>query len=756
MRRTIKILAAVLFTTALWSQSHPHTVDRSVKLDLNGKWVDAAGREWTATQKDDYVTLTTKTGRTFQGQLSGHSLSLFHELAFDETNKTLPVPVRQMIVGERTTFAGTVSEDGQSIDAEYIDKDPDWLFYPDTGKYEIKKLIESQRGVKLSRPAEIHIAHIYVDYENGRQRIRELQNELNDLERELQALGPLLSDAQVRVRTAQPPVDAARAQCDALKKQIDQVRVADDVQLQIDYLEALKYFQQLQDTGINHSDPKQQAILTQAVEDKNALRKRLQSKRINVPAAGTVSSTQIQQRIDALEAQIKTAKDQRYALEDQLLLAEGEKTKVSFELDLALAAVTRLVARVAPLREKKDEIAAELKNVRKDGDPQLQQVDVSGPDGAVYHADWWDPHEGLDATRQTLDQVEAALRETESQRDQLKQLYESAKQDEFAAGAAIPAALYKSAFAQWGTEVADFALDVIKNSRKEGLLVGAGHAVLKKAFDIAKDYAILKAEGALTGTDKGFADVGGYVFLDEEQIRQEMAKQWKPEEGAWEYATGTGYPIAKQFLVDKAVSGTIEKGVYSGGQKIVTKAGARALRWELNNVGKVVDLVSERFKSVDGFVKEIGGKGVIDGVEDLVKDYWKAKGKQAAAESFEGSAWKAYYNAEFKRLALHEQWAGAQLRCEALQDQRLKVAAIRDGIMQQYDQNKLDYYHGKESAALKQKKDYSFALKFSGAQPTKVELHMGNAEGAGGPAAFQVNTRTMQGDVDVHVKVISY
>src|SRR5262249_13434003 len=145
------------------------------------------------------------------------TFALIHDLTFAETRKDLPVPIRQKIVGERTVIDGKVAPDGESIDVDFVEKDPKWDYYPDTGKYVILEMRDAHKSYRLTRPAEIHISHIYVDYTEAEEHNRQLRREVADIDGNIQALQPILDDAKQKYQVAVDMLRQSRSVVDALK-----------------------------------------------------------------------------------------------------------------------------------------------------------------------------------------------------------------------------------------------------------------------------------------------------------------------------------------------------------------------------------------------------------------------------------------------------------------------------------------------------------------------------------------------------------
>jgi len=141
---------------------------------------------------------------------------------------------------------------------------------------------------------------------------------------------------------------------------------------------------------------------------------------------------------------------------------------------------------------------------------------------------------------------------------------------------------------------------------------------------------------------------------------------------------------------------------------------------------------------------------------DAFKDYAKSKLKAGARETFEGTAWREYFNAEFYRMALHHQWGGAVVRLRALQKLRARLQLMHDQIIRDYEQNDPNQYKGQEDSPLKQKQDYTAHLKWKGATPTRLEVQFGPANVRGDAASQSFNTGKMKGTYDLYVKVLEY
>jgi len=511
LRKVLLVFAALCLSVTPLAAQHPHTVDKSAKIDFNGVWVDDAGREWEFTQEDNsnYITLKAPSGATFEGQVSGRTFNAFHELAFAETRKDLPPPVRQMITRERVLIDGTLSADGETIDADYVDKDPDWEHDKDTNKYKILKMNDGHRAMHFKRPDDIHIGRIRVDYEPGKQRVREIQQRINDLDSSIKALDPLIKDAQARYEAAKGPYQRAKQVEADIRAQIAKAQPDPAVQTQIDYLEALKFFQDMQDAGADGSTP----AFVDAINKKNALLKQLKAKGLKPPLPNQKSGAQLQAMIDALEKQQGITKDQIFKLEDQALLANADFRKAEYEWDLATNSLNRLGSQRYPLATEKERLEKSIADARREGDPQLTTVDVAGSKGQVYSAQWWDPQDALKDLNNSISELDQGISGARESEETLHAAYDDAKREEAAAGDRVISGIWKSAWAQYGVEAVDFIGDIVKNSKEEGFVIGGAHAVFKKIFDMGKD--VIWAGG-------DFKEIGGYEFMDGDQIRAEM------------------------------------------------------------------------------------------------------------------------------------------------------------------------------------------------------------------------------------------
>jgi hypothetical protein len=743
LRKSLLVLVAICLSATPLAAQHPRTVDKTAKIDFNGTWVDDSGREWEFAQEDNsnYITLKAPSGATFEGQVNGRTVNAFHELAFSETRKDLPPPIRQMITGERVTIDGTLSFDGESIDGEYVDKDPEWEHDKDTGKYRITKMNDGRRAMHFKRPEDIHIGRIRVDYEPGQQRVREIKNRINDLDSSIKALDPRIQEARQRYENARGPYLRAQQREADIRAKIKNTQPDPDVQLQIDYLAALKFAQELQDSGADGSNQTYVDTLNQ----RNALLRQLKAKGIKVPLPYQRSGAQIQAMIDALEKKQGITKDQIFKLEDEALLANADFRKAEYEWDFAVNSLNRLESQRYPMATEKERLEKSIADARRDGDPQLTAVTVTGSSGQVYSAQWWDPQDALADLNKSIAELDQSISGARDSEEMMHAAYDDAKKEEAAAGDRVISGIWKSAWAQWGVEAVDFVGDVVKNSKEEGFVIGGTHAVLKKIFDMGKDVIWAKGD---------FKEIGGYEFMDEQQIRDEMLQGKMRDE--WPD------PLDEFTEADKAAAKEL---INTHGTKAIIKWGPKVKAivayCRLRSIGaeKIAKVGAKQAIAggLKGLFKEVGlPRSYGDMALDAFKDYAKSKLKAGARETFEGTAWREYFSAEFYRMALHHQWGGAVVRLRALQKLRAKLQLMHDEIIHDYQQNDLNHYKGQEDSPLKQKKDYTAHLKWKGATPTKLEVHFGSTDTKGDMADRTFNTAKMKGTYDLYVKVLEY
>ncbi|MBI2677962.1 MAG: hypothetical protein HYX28_04195 [Candidatus Koribacter versatilis] len=741
LRKSSLVLVALWLSVAPLAAQRPQTVDKSAKIDFTGTWVDDSGREWEFTQDQNYLTMKAPSGASFEGQVNGRTFNAFHELVFAETRKDLPPPIRQMIAGERVTLDGTLSYDGESIDATYGDKDPEWERDKDTGKYRITKMNEGQRGMRFKRPEDIHIGRIRVDYEAGQQRVRQIKSQINDLDSSIKSLDPLIQEARQRYEAAKGPYERAKQIEADIRARIAKARPDPNLQLQIDYLDQLKFSQDLQDAGANGSN---QAYVD-ALNQRNALLKQLKAKGIKVPLSYQKTGAQIQAMIDALEKKQGISKDEVAKLEDQAILAHGELEKAGWEREFAINSLNRLNDKRYPLATEKERLEKSIADARRDGDPQLTTVEVVGSKGKVYNAEWWDPQDALADLNKSLAELDQGISGARQSEEMLHAAFEDAKREEAAAGDRVISGIWKSAWAQWGVEAVDFVGDIIKNSKEEGFVIGGTHAVLKKVFDMGKD--VIWAGG-------DFKEVGGYEFMDGDQIRAEMLQGKMRDE--WPDPLDE-FTEADKASVKELINTHATKSIIKWGPKVKTIVAYCVLR--SRGAEKIAKIGAKQAVTggLRGLFKEVGlPRTYGDMALDAFKDYAKSKLKAGARETFEGTAWREYFNAEFYRMALHHQWGGAVVRLRALQKLRAKLQLMHDEIIRDYQQNDLNNYKGQEDSPLKQKKDYTAHLKWKGATPTRLEVHFGPAPARGDAASQSFNTAKMKGTYDLYVKVLEY
>lgn len=740
LRKTLLTAIALGLTLAALAQ-HPPQVDRSAKIDFDGTWIDDNGREWQFTQEGNYLSMKTPSGAVFEGQINGRNFNSFHELSFAETRKDLPVPVRQQITGERVLLDGTLDYDGQTIMASYTDKDPEWEKNETTGAYKILVLHDNKTRMTFKRPADIHIGRIRVDYEPGQQRVREIQQRINDLDTSIKALDPLIAEAKQRYENAKGPYEKAKQIEAGIRAQIPKNAPDPNLQLQIDYLNELKFTQDMQDAGADGSN---QAYV-EALNKRNALLKQLKAKGIKVPLSYQKNGAQLQAMIDALEKQQGVSKDKVAQLEDQAIVAHGEFEKAEWEWDAAANSLNRLNSQRYPLVTEKERLQRSIADARRDGDPQLTQVDVSGPAGHNYTANWWDPSEGLKSLDQSIGELDTAISGARESEEMMHAAYEDAKREEAAAGDRVISGIWKSAWAQWGLEAVDFLGDVVKNSKEEGFVVGGAHAVFKKVFDMGKD--VIWAGG-------DFKEVGGYEFLDGDQIRAEMLQGKMRDE--WPDPLDE-FTEADKAAVKELINTHATKSIIQWGPKVRSIVAYCLLR---SRHGKTMASIGAKRAVTGGLgamFKEVGlPRTYGDMALDAFKDYAKSKLKAGARETFEGTAWREYFNAEFYRMAMHHQWGGAVVRLRALQKVRAKLQLMRDEIIRDYQQNDVNHYQGKEDEPLKQKKEYTAQLKWKGATPRRIEVKFGQADGKGSVTSQSWNTGRVKGTIDVYVTVLEY
>src|SRR5207302_3194847 len=139
--------------------------------------------------------------------------------------------------------------------------------------------------------------------------------------------------------------------------------------------------------------------------------------------------------------------------------------------------------------------------------------------------------------------------------------------NEAALGKDVETAIWKSMWAQYGIEVTDLVGDMVKNSLEEGVHVGILHAVGKKFFDCGKDVIWAKGD---------FGAIGGYEFMDEEKIHQEML------------AGGTKDKIDPEKEWDELVKADGKELANTGGTKLVLQV--------VPKTKDVVKFVAERSK----------------------------------------------------------------------------------------------------------------------------------------------------------------
>ncbi|MGH9649160.1 MAG: hypothetical protein ACRD3I_01690 [Terriglobales bacterium] len=218
-------VASVIALALLWMASslplRAQERPRTVSLDLNGTWKDSRGNDVQITQSGTSVTIQFRSGALFSGALRGRQLEVKHSLSFEETRKNLPTAIRGMIAGEEVSIRGAVNDAGDTIEATYYDRDPEWE--EKDGEYKILRYREGGRPMNFFR-GELRIADISIDYTPWfiaqTELKRKLQSAKDDVRRAEEAVTARQGELE-GARAACPPKEAA---LESLQRQLAAAR----------------------------------------------------------------------------------------------------------------------------------------------------------------------------------------------------------------------------------------------------------------------------------------------------------------------------------------------------------------------------------------------------------------------------------------------------------------------------------------------------------------------------------------------------
>src|SRR5260370_26662363 len=126
----LSLLVTVVLPPLRVSAQKPPRPPSGQHQPLSGEWTDEEGRVYSLTQQaDKQVTLRTQTGEEFKGSIEGNKIKLTHKLNERTVGKKSSAgepfkkELQAKLVGQEVSIQGTISPDGDTIDATYIDFD---------------------------------------------------------------------------------------------------------------------------------------------------------------------------------------------------------------------------------------------------------------------------------------------------------------------------------------------------------------------------------------------------------------------------------------------------------------------------------------------------------------------------------------------------------------------------------------------------------------------------------------------------------
>jgi len=146
------------------------TSTKNDQVNLSGKWIDSEGREYDITQKGDQITLRTQRREEFKsanGVRKDRTFELHHEVNQRTINRKMPEELQKKVLfKQRVLIRGTLSEDGGTIRADFINYDIE----DDPSSLEVKNRTEVKTPLSLTlRRAEIYDVEVMDDFPFGDQ-----------------------------------------------------------------------------------------------------------------------------------------------------------------------------------------------------------------------------------------------------------------------------------------------------------------------------------------------------------------------------------------------------------------------------------------------------------------------------------------------------------------------------------------------------------------------------------------------------------
>lgn len=753
-------------------EASPNPAQQPHSKSLTGIWLDVRHhRTFRIEQTGDQVVLSTQTGVLFAGKISGQSIDLEHKLTFEETNKRLPLAVRRKIVGELVEFAGSISKDGNTIQGEFHNPRPQWVRSPDTGEYVITATQDVRVPFLLTRMrGEIHIDRIQVDYKAASQRMMDIRDKLYQLNLELQAGMPLLAEAEQRYRAADARAEETSHALLAARIWLAYAQPSPKLSLQIQYLQAMLDYKQLAQA---HAPDMQ---LNDALNRMDALARKVRAKGLHPPPETRLTISQVQRMIHNLQQRKRAAQAALTGKENAYWEARRADVHAESDLDLALQTLEFEKAQELPLLVKRQHLESLTKNGLEKGDPLLTAVEITDSTGLVYQAHWRDPKAVLDELNEAIHELDAQIGEDSKNATTLHTDYQEAVREELDAFGRVPSAIWESAFAQYGVEVGDFAQEIVRKTiESDDPLAGVLEAVGEKYLEIGQEIAWAKGS---------FKEVGDYKFVDEAKIRkdvdkakirqymddanirEEMMRELHLQGGERGEEAETEEKVKEMKETGKLIGKTL---INDASTKLLTrKLGPPGFRDLMKFLRKQSNLAEEVLQ-IEGMhaagkslreafgevFKKSARKGIKGFAVDAGKEYLKDEAKKKLSNHIEGEAWRDAFETQFNRILLHHQWAAARIRVRGMNRIRARYQFARDEVLREYVNNEA-HYEALESRPLMPDHDYTARLTFSGAQPTKVEVRLGDRPAQGTKETFTLHTGPSKGKFTLFVKVVEY
>jgi hypothetical protein len=462
---------------------HPHTVSPPAKIDLNGRWKDQYSSDVEITQTGNSVTVKTSPTTVFTGTLSGDWLDVSHDLSFEETRKDLPSEIRVMITNEKVFIRGKVAADGQSIDASYIESNPDWENVE--RQYKITAMKEGRTPLPLTRGG-YHISELVIDYTGWEVLHTQLKQKIVDAEGDLQLAQSMLDGTKKAYDAARAKLDAAKAAVTDAQSQLDAAMAKAAASSPPESTKSAQYkqteaklkqrqarhdqlYQRIQDLPkvSPNADPSVMDKLLQEYDQTGADIKALQA---------TLQSLQDK---SGFSAQQQAAKQEADRLDD--IYWERRKTAAHAESDLEIAydVSRRAEQRVDQKREDLAKAQGDWDKFNLEASPRIVDVQL----GKYYHAQYWTPVDVLKQIDPSINELQAELDRMEEIRKHDREMFKEAGDKSLEKGRDLYRAQWKSFAAQAGVETLNNIYDVVKAAGNGAGLAGAAGEAVKKLVE---------------------------------------------------------------------------------------------------------------------------------------------------------------------------------------------------------------------------------------------------------------------------------